>query len=179
MYRGFLPRCHVAFESHSRRFKRWLMLTPQKVEQLYGKIFVDYNRSAVVPPPRVSICHRVPRRRRHRRLLPVWPICFCFGCSHEAHQPASCSDVARWNQKNSAESENITWIMANTKKCPKCGVNIEKNQGCNHMTCRKATGVAGTSFAGCALEIGKITVQPLEVTTTATSMKKSRSPMEN
>jgi len=35
-----------------------------------------------------------------------------------------------------AESENLTWIMANTKKCPKCSRAIEKNQGCNHMTCK-------------------------------------------
>ncbi|KAL4158608.1 hypothetical protein PRNP1_004384 [Phytophthora ramorum] len=34
------------------------------------------------------------------------------------------------------ESETANWILANTKKCPKCSVRIEKNQGCNHMTCR-------------------------------------------
>ena len=56
---------------------------------------------------------------------------FCFACGDEAHRPASCSDLKRWNVKNTAESENVTWIMANTKPCPKCGVNIEKNQGCN------------------------------------------------
>jgi len=37
--------------------------------------------------------------------------------------------------KNSAESENMTWILANTKPCPKCARPIEKNQGCMHMTC--------------------------------------------
>ena len=29
------------------------------------------------------------------------------------------------------------WISANTKRCPKCSTPIEKNEGCNHMTCRK------------------------------------------
>ena len=46
-----------------------------------------------------------------------------------------CETVRQWNVKNSAESENLTWIIANTKPCPKCQRPIEKNQGCMHMTC--------------------------------------------
>ena len=38
-------------------------------------------------------------------------------------------------EKACAESENIKWIAAHTKKCPSCHKAIEKNQGCNHMTC--------------------------------------------
>jgi hypothetical protein len=56
---------------------------------------------------------------------------FCFACGEEAHRPVSCQDLTRWKVKNTAECENVTWIMANTKPCPKCQVNIEKNQGCN------------------------------------------------
>lgn len=41
-----------------------------------------------------------------------------------------------WRVKNSSESENINWILANTKTCPKCQKPIEKNQGCNHITCK-------------------------------------------
>ena len=26
------------------------------------------------------------------------------------------------------------WFNANTKKCPRCGATIEKDEGCNHMT---------------------------------------------
>jgi hypothetical protein len=43
--------------------------------------------------------------------------------------------VRKWITKNSAESENLNWILANTKPCPKCYRPIEKNQGCMHMTC--------------------------------------------
>ena len=31
------------------------------------------------------------------------------------------------------------WIVINTQKCPKCKSAIEKNMGCNHMTCRNCT----------------------------------------
>ena len=60
---------------------------------------------------------------------------FCFHCKEEAHRPVDCKTVRRWLIKNSAESENMTWILANTKPCPKCTRPIEKNQGCMHMTC--------------------------------------------
>uniref|UniRef100_A0A7S4DIY1 RING-type domain-containing protein n=2 Tax=Lotharella globosa TaxID=91324 RepID=A0A7S4DIY1_9EUKA len=33
------------------------------------------------------------------------------------------------------EKKNQAWRATNTKKCPKCGVDTEKNHGCNHMTC--------------------------------------------
>ncbi len=46
-----------------------------------------------------------------------------------------CDTVRKWITKNSAESENLNWILANTKPCPKCHRPIEKNQGCMHMTC--------------------------------------------
>lgn len=61
--------------------------------------------------------------------------CFCFSCKEEAHRPVDCGTVKKWMIKNSAESENLNWILANTKGCPKCKRPIEKNQGCMHMTC--------------------------------------------
>ncbi|KAF9677000.1 hypothetical protein SADUNF_Sadunf08G0061800 [Salix dunnii] len=61
--------------------------------------------------------------------------CFCWNCTEEAHRPVDCSTVAKWILKNSAESENMNWILANSKPCPKCKRPIEKNQGCMHITC--------------------------------------------
>uniref|UniRef100_A0A5B6ZUQ1 RBR-type E3 ubiquitin transferase n=1 Tax=Davidia involucrata TaxID=16924 RepID=A0A5B6ZUQ1_DAVIN len=60
---------------------------------------------------------------------------FCWNCTEEAHRPVDCATVAKWILKNSAESENMNWILANSKPCPKCKRPIEKNQGCMHITC--------------------------------------------
>lgn len=62
---------------------------------------------------------------------------FCFGCILNDHQPAPCELVKRWLKKCADDSETANWISANTKECPKCNSTIEKNGGCNHMTCRK------------------------------------------
>ncbi|XP_061950101.1 probable E3 ubiquitin-protein ligase ARI7 [Populus nigra] len=60
---------------------------------------------------------------------------FCWNCAEEAHRPVDCGTVTKWILKNSAESENMNWILANSKPCPKCKRPIEKNQGCMHITC--------------------------------------------
>lgn len=62
---------------------------------------------------------------------------FCFGCILNDHQPAPCGLVKKWLKKCADDSETANWISANTKECPKCNSTIEKNGGCNHMTCRK------------------------------------------
>eukprot|EP00331_Platyophrya_macrostoma_P012323 CAMPEP_0176424146 /NCGR_PEP_ID=MMETSP0127-20121128/10678_1 /TAXON_ID=938130 /ORGANISM="Platyophrya macrostoma, Strain WH" /LENGTH=444 /DNA_ID=CAMNT_0017805177 /DNA_START=91 /DNA_END=1425 /DNA_ORIENTATION=- len=61
---------------------------------------------------------------------------YCFKCGKEDHQPCDCKLTDNWNMKNSSESENTRWLLVFTKMCPKCRRPIEKNQGCNHMTCR-------------------------------------------
>ena len=61
---------------------------------------------------------------------------FCFQCQEEWHEPCTCEQLVAWREKNTTESDNAHWIIANTKRCPQCSVRIEKNQGCNHITCR-------------------------------------------
>ncbi|XP_071726055.1 probable E3 ubiquitin-protein ligase ARI8 [Rutidosis leptorrhynchoides] len=35
-------------------------------------------------------------------------------CTEEAHMPVDCDTVSKWIMKNSAESENMNWILANS-----------------------------------------------------------------
>jgi len=62
---------------------------------------------------------------------------FCFRCAREVHWPMTCAQLDRWEEKNKSDSETARWIKAHTKKCPKCLWPIEKDGGCNHMTCRR------------------------------------------
>lgn len=106
----------------------------------------------------------------------------CLSCSGEAHAPCSCSDWTVWQKKiarvlktvqtgppgsGNDDVANALWVAANTKKCPRCNTPIEKDEGCNHMTCRKCrystTDKLGLlyllvfvdmSFVGCACKIG-------------------------
>ncbi|KAF7325537.1 RBR-type E3 ubiquitin transferase [Mycena kentingensis (nom. inval.)] len=65
---------------------------------------------------------------------------FCFGCVIDSdHRPVICAVALLWLKKCRDDSETANWIKGNTKECPKCVSTIEKNGGCNHMTCRKCT----------------------------------------
>lgn len=68
---------------------------------------------------------------------------FCGKCKKYVHIPCSCEDLNNWLlllSKNKIitrdpDAINYNWISENTKFCPKCHIRIEKNKGCNHMTC--------------------------------------------
>ena len=61
----------------------------------------------------------------------------CSKCGNQWHSPVKCELIKKWKIKCSDDSETMNWLNANTKECPKCKAAIEKNGGCNHMTCSK------------------------------------------
>ena len=73
---------------------------------------------------------------------------FCFLCLEESHVPCDCEMAKSWKEstKEKGSGEDFIWMKENTKNCPRCGLNIEKNQGCNHMTCRRGLGGCGHEF---------------------------------
>ncbi|KAL0334777.1 UNVERIFIED_CONTAM: putative E3 ubiquitin-protein ligase ARI1 [Sesamum radiatum] len=60
---------------------------------------------------------------------------FCFSCLSEAHSPCSCLMWELWTKKCRDESETVNWITVHTKPCPKCHKPVEKNGGCNLVSC--------------------------------------------
>jgi len=140
------PKCKCIV--HEAAYKQ--LVNPQTYERYKTYLL----RSFVEDNPHVKWCpapgcgHAI-RCERSGRKPPVACGCgfvFCFNCDDFEigdHTPVSCDHLEKWMQKASDESENVKWLIANTKRCPKCRSPIEKNGGCMHMTC---------SLSSCAFE---------------------------
>ncbi|OXA49997.1 E3 ubiquitin-protein ligase arih1 [Folsomia candida] len=60
----------------------------------------------------------------------------CLECLSLGHGPLSCESLKVWlTLHNVSDILSNQWILANSKPCPKCSTNIQKNGGCNWMTC--------------------------------------------
>ena len=129
-------------------FSKFLKNDKKIIEEFHKallKNFTDFNSDIKwCPTANCGICVRVLGHTM-KEIECECRQTFCFGCGNEGHRPCDCEIVEKWNRKNKSESENVKWLIANTKQCPNCHKYIEKNQGCNHMTCRKEAG-------GCAYE---------------------------
>lgn len=65
---------------------------------------------------------------------------FCFGCGFdEDHRPVICAFVPKWMKSAREDAGTSQWIRANTRMCPKCQNNIEKNGGCKCVRSRYVT----------------------------------------
>ncbi len=49
----------------------------------------------------------------------------------------TCEQVQLIGNKTKEEAANEEWLQKNTKACPQCKAPVEKNGGCNHMTCNQ------------------------------------------
>lgn len=64
---------------------------------------------------------------------------FCFQCKVDWHSDTTCEKYQEWAREN-GQAEALTFQLLNrmdAKQCPKCNSWIEKNMGCDHMTCQK------------------------------------------
>eukprot|EP00698_Gefionella_okellyi_P012867 TRINITY_DN3499_c0_g2_i1.p1 TRINITY_DN3499_c0_g2~~TRINITY_DN3499_c0_g2_i1.p1 ORF type:complete len:462 (-),score=17.15 TRINITY_DN3499_c0_g2_i1:309-1694(-) len=123
------------------------LIVDDKHVQKYFRIF--YQRMASEKSSHYTSC------RSCARTLQVhshgwWEMCpcstpLCPQCGDEPHEPLTCSLLqnyrereARHNRHSSAE-DSEQWVQKFSKKCPRCKVPIQKNDGCNHMSCSQCS----------------------------------------
>ncbi|KZV65500.1 hypothetical protein PENSPDRAFT_655714, partial [Peniophora sp. CONT] len=88
-----------------------------------------------------QICRVVPQNGP-RPVPTQCPACLdivCPGCNEDVHEGSTCAENRAHN--NPAEQDRLVeaWIAGQggrVKKCPQCGVPVEKTAGCNHIACR-------------------------------------------
>lgn len=60
----------------------------------------------------------------------------CLQCGEMWHDSVTCDLLKKWIIDIIEDVESAKWLQENAKQCPNCKINIEKNGGCNHMSCR-------------------------------------------
>ncbi|KZT04182.1 uncharacterized protein LAESUDRAFT_682939 [Laetiporus sulphureus 93-53] len=132
------PFVHEALGEDAETWKRFQeLLVRQFVSNMHNLKYCPYPSCTYT----VS-CSAVPNRSVLLKIVPI-VTCeaghkFCFGCNIDSdHRPVICVIARMWLQKCHDDSETANWIKSNTKECSKCQSTIEKNGGCNHMTCKK------------------------------------------
>ncbi|KYQ93780.1 ariadne-like ubiquitin ligase [Tieghemostelium lacteum] len=143
------PKCKIRV--HQAAFKR--LVSEQSFEKYMNFCIKEYvhgnQKIKWCPAPGCNFSIRCDRKDRREAVTCKCGFQYCFQCSDSEigdHMPCPCAQIEKWLQKASDESENVTWMLANTKKCPECRSPIEKNGGCMHMTCRKNAGGCGFEF---------------------------------
>jgi ariadne-1 len=101
------------------------------------KSFIDINKQAKwCPGPACTVAYSSPSLKQADVICGLCGHDWCFKCLKRAHRPIQCDDLVTWlNRINQGQDDNDIWLKLNTKPCPKCKVQIQKNQGCMHMTC--------------------------------------------
>lgn len=66
---------------------------------------------------------------------------YCSNCLVKHAQEMTCEEAHEYakiiNNKDQEKIANEEWLQKNTKACPQCKVSVQKNGGCNHMTCKQ------------------------------------------
>ena len=89
---------------------------------------------------------------------------FCFKCRAAPHGTATCTHAKKWREmektiedasKRSGDAVTLSdmmYLLENVKPCPRCKKPIERNHGCDHMTCRLGAGGCGHQFCWICLQ---------------------------
>ena len=127
-------------------------ITEKRMQRVFAKSvirnFILTNKNIkLCPNPKCNISIKVQNNSAKEIKCQCGTV-FCFSCLEESHIPCDCEMTKQWKEftKETGSGEDFIWIKDNTKNCPKCNQPIEKNQGCNHMTCQRKAGGCGYEF---------------------------------
>ena len=103
-------------------------------KQLVSKYEKFINRALIIKDPNKKLCPHpncesyLEKSRKTKYVKCKNGHKYCFECLRPEHGKSTCENVL--------EKDFLLWKKDKVvKKCPNCKIYIEKNEGCNHMTC--------------------------------------------
>ena len=110
------------------------ILTTKEIKQLVGiEITEQWEKKRLERNPMYHHCPKINCSgfilgvvHMQQAFCPVCELCLCSHCGKQWHSDSTCVEVSRMEMQNSKA----------VKACPGCERFIEKNQGCDHMTCQ-------------------------------------------
>ncbi|EAR82688.1 Ibr domain protein (macronuclear) [Tetrahymena thermophila SB210] len=136
--------CQITAEYQDLTFFFSLKQVKTLINQAISDILNTHNSYSKCPSPNCDMVQRIADTNQLENAKQVnekvqksvyCSSCFqnyCNICKQQSHLPLTCE---QFNQLEQSLQLDNTWIIKNTKNCPQCFSNIEKNQGCSHMKC--------------------------------------------
>jgi len=121
-------RCFISSENYNRHLERSLNL---------AELLNNFSYHCKTPNCIGWVEIRSKNVKRFR--CPACKKINCIPCE-AVHEHYTCFQYkALRNSQNQSSTFLINRMMKEKRimKCPRCGILVEKNQGCNHMTCTK------------------------------------------
>ena len=121
------------------------LVTGSSIRKKYLRFsFADYVKSHVqlrfCPGANCNTLIHATESLAKRAICDNCKTVFCFKCGMDYHSPTDCETIKKWHTKCVDDNETANYMFAYTKDCPKCQTTIEKNGGCNHISCFSCKG---------------------------------------
>jgi hypothetical protein len=66
---------------------------------------------------------------------------YCLSCEVPFHEEQTCEDYqAAAERRNEDEKKALDTVKQVSRPCPGCGINLDKFEGCDHVTCEMISG---------------------------------------
>jgi RNA recognition motif-containing protein len=118
-------------------------IPPVRLTQIFENSFRVYlerhpNEYRFCQTPDCTQIYRVSKEDSAVIQCPACLIETCSHCHRPPHRGLTCEENTLIGSKNGQELLVERWAKghSNVKKCPDCGIFIEKVDGCNHIHCR-------------------------------------------
>ena len=139
------PECQKAISPHIIKY-----VLPQEIFIKYDTFVLQHNENKIakedeiiVKCPKANCTFFFIMAKKSSLTHMICEVCkeeFCVKGCKKAHKGKRCEEIDLTNLNNKSDEEFLKMTeKEKLRKCPTCNIWVEKNKGCNHITCKCKT----------------------------------------